>query len=128
MKDAIFELIEEGLNSSDRFTQEIAKKFAQTIQRTSKIVREEQRHHIKDDGGAYLQQLAFMTDYLLHHPEISLSQRLATIAPKLHEMEQHQFHQLWVFHHHGFKRTLAKKKSSQKVFKKKITPKKRSKK
>lgn len=118
MKDAIFELIEQGLNSSDRATQEVAKRFAQTIQRTSKIVREEQKHHIKDDGQAYLQQLAFMTDYLLHHPEISLHQRLLTIEPKLREMELHQYHQLWVFHHHGFKlksKKIVKKKSPKKA-------------
>lgn len=130
MKDDIFKLIEEGLNSSDRSTQEIAKRFAQTIQRTSKIVREEQRHHIKDDGKAYLAQLAFMTDYLLHHPEMSLSQRLATIAPKLHEMELHQFHQLWVFHHHAAPRHVLQKRTTkpktQKVSKtKKISSKKK---
>lgn len=111
MKEAIFELIDEGLSNHDPKTQKLAQRFAQSIQRTREILNEEKKGKGRDHGEEYLKQLAFMTDYLLHHRDKPLTQRFATIAPKLREMELHQYHQLWKMHHPGKASKTSQKKT-----------------
>lgn len=108
MKEEIFDLITEGLGNKDIKTQKLAQRFAQSIQRTREILTDEEARHVKDHGKSYLRQLALMTNYLLTNKQTPLPQRFAMIAPKLHEMELHQYHQLWRLH-----RTIKKGKKSK---------------
>lgn len=99
MKEEIFSLIHDGLDSVDFETRHSAKMFADAIERTSKILKEERAKHIRDDGSLYLKQLVFMTKYLLQNTELSIEDRMRTIKQKLSELEKHQLHQLYVLHH-----------------------------
>lgn len=96
MKEEIFGLIHEGLDSHDFETRHSAKIFADSIKRTSKILKDEKTKHLKDDGKRYLQQLVFMTKYLMENPALSIEKRMHRISPKLKELEQHQMHQILV--------------------------------
>lgn len=99
MKEEIFSLIHEGLDSADFETRHSAKIFADSIERTTRILKEENARHIKDDGSRYLKQLVFMTKYLMQNAGLSIEDRMRTIKQKLSELERHQLHQIYVLHH-----------------------------
>ena len=99
MKEEIFSLIHDGLDSADFETRHSAKMFADAIERTTKILKEENAKHIKDDGSRYLKQLVFMTKYMMQNTELSIEDRMRTIKQKLSELERHQLHQIYVLHH-----------------------------
>ena len=70
---------------------------------------------MKDDGKRYLQQLVFMTKYLMQNQGLSIEERMQRIRPKLKELEAHQLHQLRVL---GRRFQKAKKKQKKTVGKK----------
>lgn len=99
MKEEIFALIHEGLDSRDFETRRTAKTFANSLKRTTRIMQFEKQKHVRDDGKLYLQQLVFMTKYLLQNPGLPIEEKMRTIQPKLNELEQHQIHQIFLLQH-----------------------------
>jgi hypothetical protein len=121
IKEEIFGLIHEGLDSRDFETRHSAKIFADSIKRTSKILKEEKTKHLKDDGKRYLQQLVFMTKYLIQNPALPIEKRMKRIAPKLKELENHQIHQIYVLSRLEKKTSRTGKKKKTKSAKSKST-------
>lgn len=109
------------MNSRSFETRHTAKIFADSIKRTSKILKEEKTKHLKDDGKRYLQQLVFMTKYLMQNQGLSIEKRMQRIRPKLKELEAHQMHQLYVLEHKkkaGKKHAKCRKTKKKKALKK----------
>ena len=92
-------MIHEGLDSKDFETRHAAKIFADSLRRTTRILRVEKTSHLKDDGKRYLKQLVFMTKYLMQNTGLPIEQRMRRIQPKLKELERHQTHQLFLLQH-----------------------------
>lgn len=125
IKEEIFALIHEGLDSRDFETRHAAKIFADSIKRTSKIMRVERQKRIRDDGKLYLKQLVFMTKYLMQNPGLSIEERMRTLRPKLSELEEHQLRQILHMQRLSRSRSAKKGKASgkkQKAAKKRKNP------
>lgn len=102
-------MIHEGLDSKSFDTRHSAKRFADSLKRTSRILKAERQKRLKDDGKRYLQQLVFMTKYLLQNPGLSIENRMQRLGPKLKELERHQLHQLYVLQHYKQPKAIKKK-------------------
>ena len=122
MKEEIFALIHEGLDSRSFETRQTAKIFADSLKRTTRIMRFEKKKHVRDDGKLYLQQLVFMTKYLLQNPGLSIEEKMKTIQSKLKELEQHQIHQIFLLQHLKKirKAEASRKRKSKRAKKKKL--------
>lgn len=109
------------MDSRDFETRHAAKIFADSLKRTTRIMQFERQKHVRDDGKLYLQQLVFMTKYLLQNLGLSIEERMRKIQPKLKELEQHQLHQIFLLQHlkNARKKEASRKRKSKASKKKK---------